>query len=85
MFIVRVTLIVQLCIGYGSARRANVTIWRTHKLQYSDLHHALIEIRRFVLHDFHRHHLVGLHILTFDDLAERSLAENVQDEVPAPR
>lgn len=85
MFVVWVALVIELYESNVSAYQANTSTWNTHKFEDGDFHHTLIEVSRLVLHDLHRHHLVGLHILTFDDLAERSLAENVQDEVPAPR
>lgn len=56
----------------------------TDHLEYRNLHHRLIEIRRLVLHDLDSHHIVRLHILALDDLPERALAQHVQDQIPAP-
>lgn len=52
-----------------------------HQFEYSNLHHALIEISRLVFDNFDSNDLVGLHILAFHNLPERSLSENIQDEV----
>lgn len=79
MFVVWVTLIIQLYMSYVSARRVNATAWCTHKFEDGDLHHALIEVSRLVLHHFHRHDLMRLHVLAFDHLSKRSLAEDVQN------
>ena len=54
----------------------------THQLEDGDLHHALLEVRRLVLDDLYRDDLVRLHVLALDDLAERALAEYVEDKVP---
>lgn len=53
----------------------------THQFQYRDLHHTLIEVCRFVFHHLDGHDLVRLHVLTFNDLAKRSLPQDIQDEV----
>ena len=55
---------------------------RTHELEDGHFHHALVEVRRLVLHDLHRDDLVRLHILTLDHLTERALTQDVQNEVP---
>lgn len=49
--------------------------------QYLHFHHTLVEVRRLVLYNLDSNNLVRFHILTFDNLAEGSLAENVKNEV----
>lgn len=56
----------------------------TYQIQDRDLHHTLVEVRSAVLNDLHSNHFLGLQILTFDDLAECSLTQNVQDQIPIP-
>jgi hypothetical protein len=56
-----------------------------HELQNCDLHHALLKVRRLVLDYLDRDNLVCLHVLTLDDLTERSLTQDVENEVPAKR
>jgi hypothetical protein len=54
------------------------------QLEDGDLHHRLVEVGRLVLHDLDGDDLVRFDVLAFDDLAEGALAEDVEDEVPAP-
>ena len=79
MFVVWVTLLVQLearlQICTGRQDKA------TNQLQYCDLHHTLVEVRRFIFHHLDCHDLVCLHILAFYHLTKGSLAKNVEDEV----
>lgn len=56
-----------------------------YQLQYRDLHHTLIKVRWLVLDNLDGNNLVGLHVLALDDLAKRSLTENIQDEVTTVR
>ena len=55
----------------------------TNHLQNGHLHHTLVEVSGLIFHDFYRHNLVSLHVLTFDDLTERALTKNIQYEIPA--
>lgn len=57
-----------------------MTRW-TYELQDGDLHHALVEVSGLVLDDLDGDDLVGLHVLALDDLTERSLAKDIQNEV----
>lgn len=56
----------------------------TYQVQDRDLHHTLVEVRSAVLDNLHSNNLLGFQILTFDDLAECSLTQNVQDQIPIP-
>lgn len=82
MFIVGVTLVIELYERVISGKQPKPSRRVTHKLEDSDFHHALVEVSRLVLYNLNRHHLVSLHVLAFDDLTEGSLAKNVQNKVP---
>lgn len=51
------------------------------QIQHRYFHHALVKVGSPVLDHFHRHNLLGLQILAFDDLSKRALAEDVKDQV----
>ena len=51
------------------------------QIQNRYLHHALIEVGRFVLDHFDSDDLLCFQILAFDYLPERALTEDVEDEV----
>lgn len=53
------------------------------KIENGDLHHRLVEVGRLVLDHLDRYNLLRLHVLTFDHLPERALAQNIQDQVSA--
>lgn len=55
---------------------------RAHQLENCDLHHTLVEVCWFIFYDLHSDDFVGLHVLTFHDLSESSLSENIQNQVP---
>ena len=54
---------------------------KTYQLQDRDLHHTLVEVRRFVLHYLDRNYLMSLHVLALDYLSKCSLAQNIQNQV----
>jgi hypothetical protein len=56
----------------------------THQIQHGYLHHALVEVRRSVFDHLDSNDFLRFQILTFDDLAKRALAENVEDEIAIP-
>lgn len=47
----------------------------------SDLHHTLIKVSRLVFNNLDGDDFMGLHILTFDDLAKSALTEDIENEV----
>lgn len=51
----------------------------TYQIQNRHFHHTLVEVGGAILDDLHRNYLLGLQILTFDNLAKRALAENVEN------
>ena len=53
----------------------------TYQLKDRDLHHTLVEVCWFIFYDLHGNNFVGLHVLTFHDLPEGALTENVQNQV----
>lgn len=57
----------------------------TYEIQNRHFHHALVEVGGAVFDHLHCNHLLRLEVLTLDNLAERSLAEDVQDQIPVPR
>lgn len=81
MLVVGITFLVQL------RRQESISCFKsqggavTHHPQYLHFHHTLVEVRRLVLDDLDSNNLVRFHILTFDNLAESSLTENVKNEV----
>ena len=85
MFVVWVALVIELYESNVSAYQANTSTWNTHKFEDGDFHHTLIEVSRLVLHDLHRHHLMGFHVLAFDNLSERPWTENIKNQIPVPR
>lgn len=83
MLVVGVALVIEL-----STEQYKCTVrirgrYGTHQFKNSNFHHALVEISRLILDHFDRDDFMRLHVLTFDDLAERSLPEDVENEVPA--
>lgn len=56
-----------------------------YQIQDGYFHHALVEIGRAVLDHLHRNHFLRPEILALDDLTERTLAENVQNQIPVPK
>ena len=57
---------------------------KAYQIEHGYLHHALVEIGRSVLDDLDGHHLLSLQILALDDLAKRTLAQNIEDEIAVP-
>lgn len=53
----------------------------TYQVQNRHLHHTLVEVRGAVLDDLDCDDLLGLQILTFDDLPKRTLAQHIQDQI----
>lgn len=84
MLVVGITFLVQLR-RYG--RQESISCLRSqggavaYHPQYLHFHHTLVEVGRLVLDNLDSNNLVRFHILTFDNLAESSLAENVENEV----
>jgi hypothetical protein len=58
---------------------------RPYQIQYRHLHHALVEVCCTILDDFDGNDLLGLQVLALDNLAEGTLAENVENEVSVPK
>lgn len=56
----------------------------SYQVQNRHFHHALVEVSSAVLDDLHGNNFLGLEILAFHDLAECSLAQNVQYQIPIP-
>ena len=77
MFVVWVALVVQLLGGIKNEWISRVDRQGTHQFENCDLHHTLVEVCWFIFYHLHGNDLVGLHVLTFHDLAERPLTENV--------
>jgi hypothetical protein len=82
MVIVLVELGVELHRCQRAAQDQNSA--QSYQVQNRHLHHALVEVRSAVLDDLDGNNLLGLEILAFHDLAERSLAQNVQNQIPIP-
>lgn len=57
---------------------------KTYQIQHRHFHHALVEVGGSVLDNLDSNHFLRLQVLAFDDLAESTLAEDVEDEVPVP-
>jgi hypothetical protein len=53
----------------------------TYQVQNRHFHHALIEVGCAVLDHLDCNHFLGLEILALDDLAERALAEDIQNKI----
>ena len=53
----------------------------TYQLEDSNFHGTLIEIRRLVLDHLDSNNLVRPDVLAFRDLPERSLSEDIENEV----
>lgn len=56
----------------------------TYQIQHRYFHHTLVKVGGSVLDDLDSHHLLRLQILTFDDLSESTLAEDIENEVTVP-
>lgn len=56
-----------------------------NQFQNGDFHHTLVEVCWFILHHLDGDDLVRCDILAFHHLTEGTLAQNVQNEVPATR
>ena len=80
MLIMWVTLLIQLLYTINSC--AFIEERTTYEFQDGHLHHTLVEVRWLVLDYLHGDNLVRLHVLTLNDLTERSLAQDIQDQVP---
>ena len=76
--IVLVHLLIQLC----PVSTAQCVLGRnTHQVKYRYFHHTLIEVCCAVLDHLDRHHLLRLQVLALDDLAKRSLAQHIENQV----
>lgn len=53
----------------------------TYQVQYRHFHHTLVEVCGPVLDDLDSDYFLCLQVLTFDNLAERSLTQHIQNEV----
>ncbi len=58
---------------------------RTYQIQDGHLHHTLIEVCCPVFDHLDGDNLLRLQILTFHDLTECALAENIKDQIAVPR
>lgn len=58
---------------------------KTYQVQHRYFHHTLIEVRCAVLDDLDCDNLLGLEVLTLDDLTKCALAEHVQDQISVPK
>ena len=76
MLIMGIPGVVQLYILISVYRNARKTR-TTNQLKDCNLHHTLIEIGGFVLHNLDRDNLVRFDILTLDYLSERPLPEDI--------
>jgi hypothetical protein len=83
VFVVGIVVVVELGGSSVSGHALKNRKKKRHHLKNGNLHHALIEIRRFIFDDLDRDDLVRLHILTLDDLPKGPLSEDVEDQVPA--
>ena len=83
MFVMRVTLVIQLHQQQRLDFERSEGLWNTYQLKNCHLHHTLIEVSRLVLDHFDSHDLMGFHVLTFHHLTECSLTQYVQDQVPS--
>lgn len=65
----------------------NVNEWGgrfvTYQLQYRNFHHTLVEVGWLILDNLDSHNLMSFHILTFDNLSESPLTEDIENEVPS--
>jgi hypothetical protein len=81
VLVVRIQVLVQLM--ERSARSMGGHQRKSYHLKDRDLHHTLVEVRRLVLDNLDGHNLVALDVLALHDLAERALAKDVEDDIPA--
>jgi hypothetical protein len=65
-----------------SRRSASKTKRATNQIQHRNLHHTLVEVCSLVLDYFNSHHFSCFEILAFHDLTKRTLAQNIENEVP---
>lgn len=54
----------------------------THQVQDRNFHHTLVEVCGLILDHLDGDHLLRFQVLAFDDLPERSLTQDIQNEVP---
>ena len=84
VLVVRIALIVQLyasTISVSIGPTAGTIKHPAYQLKYGHFHHTLIKVRWLVFDHLHRNNLVCFHILTFDYLPKRALAQNVKNQV----
>ena len=55
---------------------------KTNQLKNCNFHHALVEVRRFVLNYLYGHDFMCFHILTFHDLSEGTLTQDIENQIP---
>jgi hypothetical protein len=82
-----VVILVQLGVELYSLLDQNGTAEKmrvAYQVQDRDLHHALVEIRRPVLNNLDGDHLLRLQVLALDDLTERALPEDIENEIAVP-
>ena len=85
MLVVWVALLVELCEDDEkiSGRTDGRNEHATHQFEYCHLHHTLVEVRGLVLHDLHCDYFMRLHVLAFHHLPERSLPQNIENQISA--
>ena len=57
---------------------------QAYQIEDGHLHHTLIEVGSSVFDNFDSHNFLCSEILTFDDLSEGTLTENVENKVSVP-
>lgn len=55
-----------------------------YQVQNRDLHHTLVEVGRAIFDNLDGNNFLGLEVLTFDNLAKGTLAQNVENKVSVP-
>lgn len=84
MIVVLVQFTVKLFQFLAVSRKRDLGGESEYQIQNRHLHHTLVEVCGSIFDDFDRHYFLRLQILTFHNLTERPLAENVQYQVPVP-
>lgn len=79
--IVLVVFRIELLVISQSIASSEITKHQTYQVEDGNFHHTLVEIGGLIFHNFDRHNLLGLEVLTFDYLTKGSLTQNVENQI----
>lgn len=57
---------------------------KTNQVQHGNFHHALVEVSGAVFNNLDCDDLLGLEVLTLDDLSKGTLTQDIEDQIAVP-